>query len=310
MNTISRNQILSILLLSLFMMGCNSNQDKEKKNERITLSETDSTSSEKYEIEAVLNRILIAVGNRDVQELGDLTFDQAIIGWTFLKDGVWLNKEVTIEEYLRNISELENPKPFSETVIEYEISVTKGRLATVKLPTIISQFGVARSEEVNHMIMMKEDDQWKLLSVAWTVHRIPESERKFDLNLFAHSYAQVWGSNRPEFVAMFFEEDGALQVNDSKPAVGRNAISNVAQSFMTRFPDMNVSFDSLVPKPNGTEFHWTLTGTDADPNGKGHKVKVSGFELWTMSEKNLIKDSKGIFSSEEYDRQLEFGIDN
>jgi hypothetical protein len=310
MNKNLRNKLLSILLLAILMMSCQTNQDKEKTSESNRLSAINSTSSEEDEIEAVLNRILIAVGNRDVKELGDLTFDKATIGWTYLKDGVWLNKETTIEEYLRNISEVANPKPISETAIEYEISVTKDRLAMVKLPTIISQFGVVRSEEVNHVTMMKEDNQWKLFSVAWTVHRIPEAERDFDINLFAHSYAQVWGSNKPEFVAMFFEENGVLQVNDSKPAVGRKAISNVAKSFMTRFPDMNVSLDSLVHKQNGIEFHWTLTGTDADPNGKGHKVKVSGFELWTLSDKNLIKESKGSFSLEEYNRQLEFGIEN
>ncbi|MFH4969389.1 nuclear transport factor 2 family protein [Gaetbulibacter sp. M240] len=130
------------------------------------------------------------------------------------------------------------------------------------------------------------------------------------MNIFARGYAQVWSSKRPEFVSMFFEDDGTLQVNDGEPAVGRHEISNVAQSFMTKFPDMQVRCDSLVHKPNGIAFHWTLTGTDADPNGKGHKVKISGFELWTMSDNNLIKDSKGTFSSEEYKRQLEYGILN
>ena len=311
MKKLLRNPIWVLSLFSIFIMGCQSNQDKTKISETITSNSIDLESiEEEAEIKAVLDRILNAVGNRDVQELSALSFNQAIIGWTYLKDGAWLNKELTIEEYLSKISEIENPKPFSETAIEYNISVTKGRLATVKLPTVISQFGVARSEEVNHMTMMKENDQWKLLSVAWTVHQIPEAEREFDLNLFAQGYAQVWGSKRPEFVAMFFEEDGVLQVNDGEPAIGRNAISKVAQSFMTKFPDMNVRFDSLAHKPNGIEFHWTLTGTDADPDGKNHKVKFSGFELWTMSEENLIKDSKGTFSSEEYNRQLEFGIDN
>ncbi len=310
MKKLLRNPILVLSLFSIFIISCQSNQDKAKISERIASSSIDSISSEEVEIKAVLDRILIAVGNRDVQELSALSFDQAIIGWTYLKDGVWLNKELTIEEYLSKISEIENPKPISETAIEYNISVTKGRLATVKLPTVISQFGVARSEEINHVTMMKENDQWKLLSVAWTVHQIPEAEREFDLNLFAQAYAQVWGSQRPEFVAMFFEEDGVLQVNDGDPALGRITISNVAQSFMTRFPDMNVSFDSLVHKTNGIEFHWTLTGTDADPNGKGNQVKISGFELWTLSEGNLIKNSKGSFSSDEYNRQLEFGVDN
>ena len=310
MNKCTRNQLLSMLLLTFMMINCQSNQDREEINESITSSVTVSKSSEEEEVEAVLDRILIAVGNRDVQELSNLSFDQAIIGWTYLKDGAWLNKELTIEKYLSNISEIENPKPFSETALEYTISITNGRLAVIKLPTIISQFGVAQTEEVNHVTMMKENDQWKLLSIAWTAHKIPEEEREFDLNLFAQGYAQVWGSKRPEFVAMFFEEGGALQINDGEPAIGKNAISSVAQSFMAKFPDMIVRFDSLAHKSNGIEFHWTLTGTDADPNGKSHMVKVSGFELWTMSEQNRIKDSKGTFSSEEYNRQLEFGIDS
>jgi len=311
MKKLLKNPIVILALLTIFIISCQSNQDKAKISERIASSAIDSKSSEEEdEIKAVLDRILMAVGNRDVQELSALSFDQAIIGWTYLKDGAWLNKELTIQEYLSQISEIENPKPISETAIEYNISVTKGRLATVILPTVISQFGVARSEEVNHVTMMKENDQWKLLSVAWTVHQIPEAEREFDLNLFAHSYARAWCSNRPEFVAMYFSEDGVLQVNDGDPATGRDAISKVAQGFMTKFPDMTVRFDSLVHKTNGIEFHWTLTGTDADPKGKGHKVSVNGYELWTLSEKNLIQDSKGSFPSEEYNRQLEFGIDN
>ena len=103
------------------------------------------------QIKAVLNRILIAVGNRDAQELGDLTFDQAIIGWTYLKDGAWLNKELTIQEYLSKISEIENPKPISETAIEYDITVTKGRLATVKLPTM--SYLNSELSEVRRLIM-------------------------------------------------------------------------------------------------------------------------------------------------------------
>jgi hypothetical protein len=163
---------------------------------------------------------------------------------------------------------------------------------------------------VNHIILIKEGDQWKLQSIAWTAHKQSEEKTKFDIDIFAQGYAQAWGSNRPEFVSMFFEEDGSLQVNDADPAIGRAAISHTAQSFMDKFPDMNVSYDSLVNKTDGVEFHWTLTGTDADPNGKGHKVEVSGFEFWTMSEQNLVKESKGNFPSEEYNRQLEHGLNN
>ena len=284
------------MLLSLLILSCQSNQNKTKVSESIESSPIDSNSSkDDNEIKAVLERILIAVGNRDIQELSTLSFDKAIIGYTYLKDGAWLNKKLTIEDYLNNISEIENPKPFSETAIEYNISVTKGRLATVKLPTVISQFGVARTEEVNHVTMMKEKDQWKLLSIAWTVHKIPEGEREFNLNLFAEGYAQVWGSNRPEFVAMFFDEDGVLVVNDGEPAVGRNAITNVAKGFMDAFPDMVVSMDSLITKSDKTRFYWTLTGTNNGTNGTGKKVNFSGFEEWILNDERLIQESKGFF---------------
>jgi hypothetical protein len=309
MNKNSRNQIVSILILSLMILSCQYNQNKTKVGESIESSPTDSNSREDNdEIKAVLNRILIAVGNRDVKELSALSFDQAIIGYTYSKDGVWLNKKLTIEDYLSNISKIENPKPFSETSIEYDISVTNGRLATVILPTVISEFGVTQTEEVNHVIMMKENEQWKLLSIAWTAHKIPESEREFNLNLFAEGYAQVWGSNRPEFVAMFFEEDGILQINNGEPAVGRNAITNVVKGFMDAFPDMIVALDSLETKSDKTLFHWTLTGTNNGINGTGNKVKISGFEEWSLNDKGLIQKSIGSFDEKEYQRQLEFGI--
>lgn len=136
---------------------------------------------------------------------------------------------------------------------------------------------------------------------------MPEEERKFVLNLFARSYAQVWSSKRPEFVAMFFEETGTLQVNEGYPAAGRDAISKVAKSFMTKFPDIKVSFDSLTTEANGVKFHWTLTGTDAGPGGKGNKVKISGYELRQLGKDGLIKNSKGYFLTEEYNKQLEGG---
>ncbi len=49
-------------------------------------------------------------------------------------------------------------------------------------------------------------------------------------------------------VAAFFSPNGSLSVNDSAPAVGRNAIQNTVQSFMTAFPDLQVILDKLVAK--------------------------------------------------------------
>jgi len=309
MNYITRNQILLSFLLALLIVSCQSKQCTEKPSENTISDQIESTSSQsEKEIKAILERILAAVGNQDAQELDDLSFDQAIIAYTYPKDGKWQHKKMTIDAYLQNIRDVKNPKPILESANSYDISITEDRLASVIIPTVISEFGVARSNEVNHAIMMKDSDQWKLLSVSWTAQRIPEEEKKFDLNLFARNYAQVWGSNRPEFVAMFFAEDGLLQVNDGEPAVGRNAITNVAKGFMDTFPDMVVSMDSLITKSEKTRFYWTLTGTKNGTNGTGNKVNINGFEEWIII-KGLIQKSKGYFDEKEYKRQLEFGID-
>ncbi len=310
MNNSLGNPILCLIVLLIFIISCQPKPDKIELTEDIATETIEpAPNPEEEEIIAAVEKILLAAGNYNIQDLDDISSDKAVIGFSSLKDGIWTNTEMTIEEYFDMVKTRENI-PFSEIPTDFDIIVTEGRLAFVRADAILSRFGVPGNREINHLTLIKEDEDWKLLSIAWTAQRLPEDKRTFDLNLFAHSYAQAWSSQKPEFVAMFFEEDGSLQVNDGDPAKGRGAITNVARSFMTKFPDMIVHFDSLVYKSNGSEFHWTLTGTDADPDGKGHKVKVSGFELWTISEDGFIKDSQGNFSDEEYNRQLEFGIEN
>ncbi|MGB5693485.1 MAG: nuclear transport factor 2 family protein [Flavobacteriaceae bacterium] len=303
-----KNQVLSVWLLSFLMLGCQFNRDKKKTTQVIESDVSDSISDQEVEIIAVVENILKAAGNYNLEELDRLTSDKAVIGYTMLKGGGWKNTEVTIDEYFESIRN-RDLKPYIEIVSDYDIIVTEERMALVRADAVVNKFGIPGLREINHIILIKDGNQWKLLSIGWTAQEQPGEKRKFDLEIFARGYAQAWGSQRPGFVAMFFEEDGSLQVNDGDPAIGREAISNTAQSFMTKFPDMNVRFDSLAYKTNGVEFHWTLTGTDSAPEGKDHKVKVSGYEFWTMGEGNLVKKSKGNFPSEEYNRQLEFGIE-
>jgi predicted ester cyclase len=73
---------------------------------------------------------------------------------------------------------------------------------------------------------------------------------------------------------------------------------------MRTFPDMIVTMDDLLRDPDGTKFHWTLTGTNTGPGGTGKRVRISGCELWTIDNDGLIAKSKGHFDSAEYERQL------
>ena len=95
--------------------------------------------------------------------------------------------------------------------------------------------------------------------------------------------------------------------NDGTPAVGRAAITNSAQSFMTAFPDIVVKMERLVVQGAKTEYHWTLTGTNTGPGGTGKFVKISGFEEWRFGPDGLIAESLGQFDATDYERQLNAG---
>jgi len=102
--------------------------------------------------------------------------------------------------------------------------------------------------------------------------RLPE------LRDFAAHYTAAWCSQNPESVAAFFSPDGSLRVNDDPAAVGRNAITQVAQSFMTAFPNLSVMMDDLLVRGDVVEYYWTLIGTNTGPGGTGRRVRISGFE--------------------------------
>lgn len=131
-----------------------------------------------------------------------------------------------------------------------------------------------------------------------------------ELEDFATRYTAAWCSQNAASVASFFAENGSLKINDGKPSVGRKAITKDAQGFMTAFPDMIVKMDSLSIKAENIIYHWTLTGTNTGLGGTGKSVRIRGYEEWTFDEDGLIAESKGHFDKAEYQRQLEYGLDN
>lgn len=101
-----------------------------------------------------------------------------------------------------------------------------------------------------------------------------------------------------------FSENGSLKVNAESAAVGRAAITAVAQGFMTAFPDLVIQMDKLSTQGTEVTYHWTLIGTNTGPGGTGNSVRVSGFEQWRFGPDGLIAESKGQFDAAEYRRQL------
>ena len=122
---------------------------------------------------------------------------------------------------------------------------------------------------------------------------------------FARRYTAAWCSQNAASVAAFFSPHGMLRVNDATPALGRKAITAVAQGFMTAFPDLQVLMDDLDAIGDRFVYHWTLVGTNTGPGGTGRPVRISGFEEWRIGADGFIAESLGHFDNDEYQRQLQ-----
>ena len=59
----------------------------------------------------------------------------------------------------------------------------------------------------------------------------------------AQRYTAAWCSQDAASVAAFYSQNGSLSINGGAPAMGRSAITEVAQGFMTAFPDLRVLMD-------------------------------------------------------------------
>jgi uncharacterized protein (TIGR02246 family) len=155
----------------------------------------------------------------------------------------------------------------------------------------------------------KRDGRWRAIALHMSRYAPREQVSMHDeLIELGNRYTTAWNSGKPAAVAAFFAENGSLSVNgDLSP--GREAIAAVAEGFMSGFPDMELTMDDLVIEASDVTYHWTFTGTNTGPGGTGNAVHFSGFEEWTLSDGGLIVESLGNFDSDEYQRQLEHGIE-
>src|SRR5712691_3263212 len=85
-------------------------------------------------------------------------------------------------------------------------------------------------------------------------------DRMTNLRDFASRYTAAWCSGNAASVAAFYSPRGSLTINGGTPSVGRVAITEAAQGFMTAFPDLMVYMDDLLEDGGKVTYKWTLEG--------------------------------------------------
>ena len=120
------------------------------------------------------------------------------------------------------------------------------------------------------------------------------------LQELARSYTEAWCTRDPARVAAHYAPGAMIAINGGEAA----PIRDVAESFIAAFPDIEVFMEELVLKDDVVEYRWTFTGTSAET---GKRVRIPGYEEWTIGADGLIAESQGNYDEAEYERQLREG---
>lgn len=162
--------------------------------------------------------------------------------------------------------------------------------------------GTREREWLESAILRREDGRWKVALLHST--RVAHPAGAVDMKQFAVRYSAAWSSREPASVAAFHAEDGSLTINGGAPAVGRDGITGAVRAFMTAYPDMVVELESLEYANGKYRYHWRFTGTNSGPGGTGRRVKIGGYEEWTIGADGLIAESQGHYDATDWDRQV------
>ncbi len=110
-----RNVIVSLVVLSSLFISCQSNQDKTKLTEKVVEEQEEKIlNPEEQEIKAIVEKLLMLVGNSDFQTLDSIVSDKANLGSAIVRDGVSKNSVITIGEYFETQKNRdENASPFT-----------------------------------------------------------------------------------------------------------------------------------------------------------------------------------------------------
>jgi hypothetical protein len=127
------------------------------------------------EVHETVVHFLELLGELRFYALGQyMTEDANVITARWSKSG-YVNRVQSGQEWLAGMMEGPGPQPFREELTNVEIEVASGELAQVRAEfEIVRDTGVA-SFGVDFFTLVRQDDQWKLASIAFT--SIPARER-------------------------------------------------------------------------------------------------------------------------------------
>ena len=117
----------------------------------------------------------------------------------------------------------------------------------------------------------------------------------------AEAHCAAWTSHSPEVVAERYSSPTSFAMNGGEPMVTRSEITEMAAGFISDFPDLVLTCDTVLVADHHMIYAWTFEGHFRET---GNLVRFSGWEEWDLDEHLSVTKSLGWYDVEDYEKQV------
>ena len=122
-----------------------------------------------------------------------------------------------------------------------------------------------------------------------------------DARKLADAHCAAWSSSSAGKVAQRYSEQTSFTMNRSDPMTSRAEITEMARGFMSEFPDLKLTCDTVLAADHHIVYAWTFEGRHVET---GNLVRFSGWEEWDLDDNLQVTKSLGWYDVEDYNRQV------
>lgn len=107
------------------------------------------------------------------------------------------------------------------------------------------------------------------------------------------TWVAAWNSHDIERIAQLYAEDyEGVDVAYAQPRRGRNAIRETMSRYLTAFPDLYLTVESLVVQDNKAALAWTSGGTHLGKvmniPATHRRIEIRGSSFFTIQQEQII----------------------
>lgn len=134
----------------------------------VAAAQESAESAVEAEVRAVVERFLDAVGRQDLDALSAMFAPGASIAAASLRDGRWVTRSQSFDDWLSGLRAAGPGTPYREPVNEFHVHVDDGQLAFVRADARLIRDGTVRSHNIDYFTLIRDSDgQWKFVNGSY-----------------------------------------------------------------------------------------------------------------------------------------------